>query len=242
MDDAASLSGDTMRAASLVICTLGLAILTGCPSASTMALARPLKQGAMEIMVAPETLVLGGVALPQGEFGVRYGVTDSFEMGFKAWLIGAALEAKIGLMRAESMQSGIDVSFYPGVSFLTLGAGIGSGTSVGGSTLTLNLPVLIGINMNGHQLVLGPRIMDLISSGTVNLGDGTTSTGIVNNVLVGTSVGFAFKLSDSFRILPEISMLYPAFSTSASGTSVNPFGNTFLIQAGLGLLFGGKYE
>src|SRR5688572_20066601 len=102
-----------MRTGWLVICCVAVVGLSGCPSYSTMGLARPLRKGTMQTFVVPEVQgVVSGLTLgwPQQEFGLRYGVTDSFELGMKVWLLGMAFESKFSLLESPTMDSGVDLS------------------------------------------------------------------------------------------------------------------------------------
>jgi len=220
-----------MRIQSLVLCGVAVVCLTGCPSFSTMGMARPLKPGSMQIVIAPEGEggTLNGPTgqatgfLPQGELALRYGVNDIFELGAKIWLIGAALEGKLGLLRSPTMDGGIDLSVGASLSYL----GITSSTGTL-SLSTISVPLLVGINFGGHQLVLAPKVVDVIGSGP---------TGIAHQLNVGTSVGLALKLGPEFRLLPEISVIYPAAGQFFGGILEPP-----IVQLALGLMFGGSYD
>ncbi|HEY8208780.1 MAG TPA: hypothetical protein VIG99_14925 [Myxococcaceae bacterium] len=222
-----------MRVRWLALCGVAVVGLTGCPSFSTMGLARPIRKGTTQIVVAPEALALAvvnpttgvatGAVLPQAEIAVRYGITDSFELGAKAWLLGAGLEGKIGIIQSNP-GFGLDIAINPGFAYL----GYGSTTSSSG-LLSLSLPVMFGLNLGGHQLIVAPKVMDLVFLG---------GTSPVHVVLTGASVGFALKLGDELRIMPEISAVYPASVNSGGTTFTLPFQGA-AVQAGLGLLIGG---
>lgn len=214
-----------MRTGWLVICYVAVIGLTGCPSYSTTGLARPLRKGSMQTVVVPEAQgVASGLTLawPQTEFGLRYGVTDSFELGFKAWLFGLALEGKFGLLESPTMDSGVDLSLYPSLSYMGIG---------GAGLLTISVPLLIGINVGGNQLVLAPKLVD-------HLG---IAGGVANLVNVGVSVGYAIKLGDELRIMPELTAMYPLAYQAGSSVGVGGFPGA-IVQLGVGFMFGGKYE
>jgi hypothetical protein len=131
------------------------------------------------------------------------------------------------------MDSGVNVSINPGFTF----AGFGGGDLFTG-TLTFHLPVLIGIDFNGHELVLGPRLIDQVVFGAL-------TTGAINVLYAGGSVGFAVKVSPTFRMIPELAVGVPAFITgpNGSGGAASALGGGGLIfQAGLGFVFGGPNQ
>lgn len=223
------------------------ALLSGCASVSTMGLARTLNQGAVQGWVAPEgggvvaltgaSTVAGstGVGYPLLEGGIRVGVTDHFELGARLGLSGIGLEGKIGFLRSPTMDTGINLSLNPGVTYV----GFGAGPAFLG-TLTFHLPVLIGIDFGGHELVLGPRFIDqLVFAGVSGTGSATSSAGI-NVIYAGGSVGVALKVGSSLRILPEVSIGVPLVITGTVGTSsATAVGAGGLIfQAGVAFLFG----
>lgn len=223
-----------MRVRSLAVCGVAVACLTGCPSFTTLGLARPLKKGSTQIVIAPEyenaTFVLNGTAfpvtLPQGELAVSYGVSDNFELGAKAWFFGAELNGKFGLIQSPTMDSGMDLAFSPGLSYVGIGAGGGSV-----NLLTVSLPLQVGLNFGGNQLVLSPKVIDylLVSGGAGNL------------VVAGGSVGLALKLGDELRLMPQVTAMYPLLAASGSGAGTTGFQGV-LLQGGISLLFGGKYD
>jgi len=147
------------------------------------------------------------------------------EVGGKVWLIGAEIDTKFALLRSASADAGVDVSLAPAVSFYPFRSGDTNATYA-----WLHLPLLLGVNTGGSQLVLGPRLSDLIIHGA---GED------LNVVLVGGSLGYAWKLGDGFRLLPEVSVAWPVHvqDNTTSVTSLEPKGA--MIQAGLGFVFGG---
>jgi hypothetical protein len=213
-----------------------LVLLAGCPSFSTMGTARTLPRGKGQFFVAPGGMVLQdfqqdsagqdqSFGLPSVEFGGRYGVTDDVEVGAKVWLLGAEIDTKFALLRSPSADAGLDVSLAPAISLYPFSAGDQNVTYA-----WVHLPLLVGVNLGGSQLVVGPRVSGMFLTGS---GDD------VSALWLGGSLGYAWKLADGFRILPEVSVAYPAhvsFGTSST-TSLEPKGA--LIQGSVGLLFGG---
>ncbi len=222
--------------AALALAPLWLA----CPSVSTMGSARTLQAGALQGFVGPGLYAATSsssptVTLPQIEGGIRYGVTDRVELGAKFWLLGFNVEGKFALFRPESPDEGVNLSIAPGLGYLTLGDST-AGTASTSGVLNLYVPVLLGIRLRGHELIFAPKLIDTLVFGTSTGGAGT------GNILsFGASLGFAVKLADGFRIVPEIAVLYPAIlSDTSTGTST--FGRSLVFQGGIGFLFGGAEE
>ncbi len=214
-----------------------LALLTGCPSFSTMGTARTMPKGKGQLFVAPGAMVLqdfqrdtttgrsDSFGMPTVEFGGRYGVTDGAEVGAKVSLLGAELDTKFALRRSETADAGLDVALAPAVSIYPFRSGDTNATYA-----WVHLPLLLGVNVGGSQLVIGPRV-----SGMIIAGGGES----VRALWLGGSLGFAWKVGDGFRLLPELSMAYPASVSigSVSATNLEPRGALF--QGSLGFLFGG---
>ena len=224
-----------MNARLVVFAAVALGALTGCPSISTSGMARTLNQGSMQGFVSPGFDVLGGLTVPQVEVGGRYGVTDHIEFGAKAWFFGASLDGKFALLRAPSMQGGVDLSLNPSVAYFGLGVSGTDGNTGNLGLLTVQLPVLVGVNFSGHQLMIGPKLVGHVGSGEAASGLGV-STNAGQLVGVGSSLGVAFKLGEEFRLMPEIT--YVRYVWANGG---DPAG-AFFIQGGLNVLFGGRYE
>lgn len=200
--------------------------LMGCPSTTTLGMARTLDKGHLQLAVAPG--IYGFVPLPgapyegppgtvQLEVAGRYGLTDDVEMGLKLWLYGAQLESKLSLLRSRP-DSGIDIALAPAGGAVFYSQGVGAP-----GQYNFHLPLLIGFNLDGSQLVLAPRLTDVV----------LVYPSRSNILLGGGSVGFAIKITPSLRLMPEISALRPMFGAT---TQTNA---SLLFQFGLGILFGG---
>lgn len=221
----------------LLLLLPAVALLSGCPSFSTMGTARTLPKGKSQLFIAPGGMVLTdfqrddtgayqSYAFPSVEFGGRYGVTDRVELGGKLWFLGAEIDGKFALARSPDPEHGLDLAVAPALSVYPFTSGDQSATY-----LWVHLPLLIGVNTGGGQLVIGPRISDMLIAGA---GD------TINAVWAGGSLGYAFKLGDGFRLLPEVSVAWPIHVTvgSTADTTLEPKGA--LVQANLGFLFGGE--
>jgi len=204
--------------------------LSAC-SFSTYGTARPVDEGTTQFFVAPAVtrMARGGKPLvtPQLEMGARHGLSEDLEVGAKLWLPGVAADLKVRLLDGTDPDGmGFDLSLNPSFSWL---GGLAGSDYEEGNTLhivTVTLPVLMGWDVGqGHQLVIGPRVVEQVWTGT-----GTTDL-TANIVYVGTSVGFAWKASDDLRIIPEVSVVAPVVQ------SLSDFGTDFGL-GGTGLQFG----
>jgi hypothetical protein len=160
--------------------------------------------------------------------GLRYSVTDHVEVGAKAWLVGGALDAKVALLRSESEETGLNIALDPGISYL--GFGLGSASA---GLLTVYFPVMFGYRFNAHEIIVAPKLVGMVGS----LGGGTGAV-----LFGGSSVGFAPRLAPGFRLMPEVSFLTPVAGAVAGGGesgSANLLSSNFVVQVGLGVLFGG---
>jgi hypothetical protein len=226
--------------------------MTGCASFSTFGLARTLNKGAVQGWVAPggggvvaiNSKASGGVGYPLLEGGVRVGVTDNIELGGRLGFNGITAEGKFGLLRPPTTDSGFNLSLNPGVGFIGYGASTSAGsTSSGGfvGVLTFHLPILMGIDFGGHELVIGPRAIDQVLFGTFSSSTaGGSASSVANIFYAGGSIGFAIKVSGGFRIMPEIAIGVPVVA-SVSDVGSSAFGG-LLFQGGVGFLFGSSNQ
>lgn len=221
------------RTSHLLLLGLVAVVSTGCPTASSLTSARTLDKGTLEFTVAPTFInavsvrndegqaVASTVGIPSAEAQMRYGINDNLEVGAKLWLGGFAGHLKVGLLRSESETEGFNLSFDPGVSY----AGIG-GTGAGVGVLYLYLPVLAGYRFDGHEIIIGPRIVPVLAGVTLGSGTGSGMT-----VLAGGSMGVSLRLGESFRLHPEISLLSPVNQDGSDGAGA-------VAQLSLGFSFG----
>lgn len=219
-------------------------LLAGCPSFSTMGTARTLPVGKTQFVVSPqagytkEWSIAGldrrtDVVYPQFELGIHHGVTDDVEVGVKAWILGFEVDTKLQLLRSQSDSSGIDLAIDPGIGYLGFTqAQTTSATSLTASqnSLSFYLPLLVGFNFpDGNQLVLGPKLIDQVILPSSDTGAGNVLWG-------GASLGYAWRIGN-FRLLPEVTVVYPMSVVQKPGATFNFSG--IAVQGGIGLLFGG---
>ncbi|AKI99490.1 Hypothetical protein AA314_01117 [Archangium gephyra] len=195
-------------------------MLSGCASTG---MARTLDPGQFQFSVSPSAQISVGssglgnnVPAPQLELGARYGVTERIDVGAKVYFPGVEADVRFGLLRAPSLQSGVDLTLAPSVDYLPF---LSTNTP-----WIVSLPLLVGLNFNGSQLTLGPRVSYLLPSENRESG---------NTFLVGTSVGYAVPLNPSIRFITELSVLAAPASLGSDGV---------LCRAGIGFTFGGYAE
>jgi hypothetical protein len=210
----------------LVVCLGALGFLA--PGCASTGMARTLDAGRLQVSLVPGAQAAtgyedSGVAFPQAEVGVRYGLTDRIDVGARLFVPGLGVDARFALLRAPSLRSGVELTLAPSVLYTPdLSNGL---QSVGKGIGLVQLPLLVGVNLGGSQLVLGPRVGFLF--------DGTGSTTARQLPLAGTSLGCAFPIGNWFRLTPEVSVLQP-FGY--------PFGGQMMVHGGIGFLFGGYAE
>jgi hypothetical protein len=235
---------------------LGLLVLvasSGCLSTSTMGLARTLNRGKVQGWVAAEgggiitantTASTGGVptgvtgtGYPMVEGGIRVGASDHVELGARLGFNGIGLEGKFAFLRSPTMDSGFNLSLAPQVGFFGIGVG---GLFVG--NVSVQLPLLMGLDFAGHELVFGPKLHNQIYVVDVSA-TGTAGSAVVDLLSAGASVGIALQLGP-IRMMPEVSFIVPFFASGAvtgvSGVTSGAGVGGFIFQAGLGVMFGSK--
>lgn len=223
-----------------------LVLLAGCPSFSTMGTARTLPKGKTQFHVGmggqqlrdwsvESSGTLETITLPAFEFGVSHAVTDRAEVGGKIWFMGAELNSKFQLLRSEAPTSGIDLALGPGVSFYPLSGENNAGQTRSGGVVFAHLPLLVGINIGGgSQLVITPRLSNTFAWASAA---GSSSTASI--FWAGGSLGVAWKVTEGFFVLPELSMTYPVGTTRGLQATTDLAFQGVIVQAQLGMLFGG---
>jgi hypothetical protein len=194
--------------------------LCGCPNPNTYTTPRTLDRGKVQFQVAPEFIgaiykTNNGSTDANGNpirtnasgsspafptLGLRVGVADGFELGFRLPNgEPVAADAKIRLLKGRA-----DVTLDPGFH-----AYYGSTNGTGFAVLYLHAPVLIGINFSQKvSLVLAPGLSfaaENSPSGIVPSGlDGaSTASGFMGRF----GLGLDFRISRRFSIHPEVTVM-----------------------------------
>jgi hypothetical protein len=210
--------------------------------------AETLGTGHLQFGVEPAVWGVGGkgaaVVEPSIGGSVRGGVAENVDLGARVSLSGVEADAKFMF---TPRNAGVIVSLAPSVGGLGIGAGVGSAATAVGY-VNIQLPVLVGIPLGPHELIIGPKLVDYLLFGSVSesssamSGASTTQSAVGNLFCIGTSVGMAFKLTPSFQLLPEVAIAYPVAASGSAGgatssvSALNADGVIF--QVGLGLIFG----
>jgi hypothetical protein len=141
------------------------------------------------------------------------------------------------------MERGFNLSLDPGVGFIGYGAtatGGGASSSAFVGVLNAYLPILFGIDFGGHELILGPRVLDQVFFGNTSSGSSSAS-GVGNVLYLGGSIGFAIRASSVFRILPEVAIGVPVWESADNAGSSSVFGG-LAFQGGIAFLFGSSTQ
>jgi hypothetical protein len=202
----------------LLVFAMGVVWLPGCYSFSTLGRAHTLGAGHVELFAAPEALIVpsaGQVAVrPEGELGLRVGVTDTLDIEGRATTLGSALAAHVQLRRDPR---GVDVMVAPGVQYTSP------------DKLALDVPLLFGINLpHDNQIVIAPRLAYQVRLDVPGIGHP------LEFVFVGLSAGFAWRIVKHFTLMPEIATLTQLYAPTGFATNVN---DAVGIQLSLGMLF-----
>ncbi len=219
----------------------------GCITALPPGTARTLPRGAWQVNAAQTDVIVsqrsdvesGTSHLFGPELGIRYGVTDRVEVGGRLVPMGGALGAKFAVLRAPTAENGIDLAIAP--EGFVLGE-VGQAGDQNWIAL-VQVPVLVGISLRGHQLVGGVHLAQMLQQST-SLGTPPSETRYRRDVtVVGTSLGLAFRVTRGFRIYPQAGIGWPArehvVTTSAPAGYELPRLSRWA-QASLGFLLGGE--
>ena len=213
--------------------------LSACPMNGTMQTAETTGAGNFELGIEPG---VPGVIITSAEdtpfsgffdFSVsgRYGVSEGVDVGARVGTTGAELLTKFALLPQDDAT--VLLSLAPTVGGFALGAG-----GIGAGFINWKLPLILGIPLGDHQIVLGPRV----SGTTIFAAAGSDAAG-GTLFSAGTSVGFSIRIG-KMRLLPEFSFSAPfyvaggATGVGSDGTSID--GGYVAYRAGLGFLFGGR--
>ena len=208
----------------------------GCASMSNVQTADTLGKGNFQAAIEPGlwggASTAGVAAIPHVDASVRFGVSDRVDLGVRAG--SSFLEFQSKFMFTDPANPLLAGSIAPtlGGIFASSSAQSSTGSSNAQGIFNLGVPVLVGFKLHGgHQIILGPRVQTLFVFGA---GQSSVILGL------GSSVGFAWRLTDNFILLPEVSAVYPVVGGDSTSTIFRDLiagGGTF-VQFKLGILFG----
>ncbi len=204
---------------------------TGCAATGMVQTAQTVGKGGYEVSIDPGVNGVLGLpfAGPAFHAAFRYGVTDRIDIGARVGTTLAELQAKF--LFTDPANETIAVSIVPAAGVLLIpGSGFVSGVNI-------PIPVLIGFKFGAHELTLGPRFQNSIyfdPTGTVD--------GSFYSLGAGLSLGFAAQATESFRILPEFSVVTPIVIGGSDGQGNSEYlpvdFGLFSFSFNLGLQFG----
>jgi len=212
-----------MRASVVALSSLSLG-LAGCLTTGVVQTAETSGQDNFQFAFEPGVTGVaasadgggGGVAGPSFNLSARYGVSDKVDIGgrFGTTLIELSVKAMVTEVNPDELQ----ISIAPHVGGLAVGAG-----GEGGGFLWVRVPVLFDVPIGQSDLVIGPtaRVTTLFGGG---------AGGVF--IDAGSSLGYAARVGDRSRIIPEIGFSIPLLAGAADGQ-----GNSGAIGLGNGLLF-----
>jgi hypothetical protein len=190
-----------------------LAGACGCASMSTLDRARTLSKG--QVRISPAAGTIGSVSdegsafHPRAELGLGYGAEEGVEVFGKLWYAGVTGGTKVRVTQSGSEDSGVDVAIAPAVGWQW------------SDKYSFELPLLAGLNTgSGNQLVMAirPSYVAWASPGGLDRP--------VSFVFLGGSLGFWWRVADSFALVPEVAWAGNVFAEEGFGT---------LTAGGLGL-------
>ena len=200
----------------VAVCAL---MLGGCYSFSTLGRARTVEEGHFEAWGAPEALVVatdsGGSIRPVGELGIRYGATREVELDARVTTLGLTLGPRVQLYRSPDPHQGFDLLIAPALAYTAQ------------DKLALEVPVLFGINLGEHQIVIAPRLVYQMRLAAPGL------SVPVNFLYAGASVGVAIQLDSHVALMPEVALLGQIYADPGFTSNL---ASALGIQASIGLL------
>ena len=195
--------------------------------------ANVLGRGHYQLALEPSAFGLYGPSNPSTfpalNVRAQLGINERVDLGIRVGGTGIEILSKYQI--TDPASPGLILSVAPSAgSFVVLSP------EVQGGIVYAQLPMLLGVPVGRHQLILGPKAQEWLMIGS-SRGVG----GFVNELNVGGTVGFLLAVTDHFKLLPEVGLLYPLLESlsysGVSGTSVAGKNGVFT-QVGLGVIFG----
>jgi hypothetical protein len=223
-------------------------VSAGCVSYSSLKTARALAPGTWRADVAAGarwTIPRSGLTAfdptsppsedakdgPELEFQVRHGIISGVDVGLKS--NGASAELNTTFEIDRTPRWGLAVA--PAIQ-------VASGSNLddeGWNLAVFKLPVLVGLRLGRHEIVVGPTLL-------VTSGRGTAKNHVdPDAVLAGGTAGFSFAAAQWMRIHAEVAIFTPvagdALAIDHAYVRIAPdvgVGRPVLIGASLGFSFG----
>jgi hypothetical protein len=189
---------------------LATILWTGCASFSTHLTPRPTTKGKTEldahVNVYAYTADDGDRRVfPNVELGLRYGLSDTVDIGGKVNAGTVELNSRIALILTDSFDLGI----VPSAGIVAFDASSGHRQA---GIVTFGAPILAGVHVGSTTtLLLGAKIIAAISTIEVEEDGRTTNSGELV-FYPGGVVGFELMLTDNFALFPELNFHFPYLS------------------------------
>jgi hypothetical protein len=142
-------------------------------------------------------------------FGVRYGLSDGFELGGRLPnLSSLAVDGKIRLLKST-----LDLAVDPGVQvsyFSENSATDASGQTISQNTavFVFNAPILLGVNLSeALSIVLSPGIAYALATTSITTGDTYAQATGSSGFMVRGGLGVDIRFSKKFALHPEVTIL-----------------------------------
>jgi hypothetical protein len=190
----------------------------GCISVGSLQTADTLGAGNSRLTLRGTAQLQGTDQIgPEVSAGFQYGVSDTVDVGLRLFTLGAEVSGKVQLVPRESRTV---------VSLAPVAGRRDNAYFDGHRELYAGLPLLVGFRSDDDsQLVLGfqPMVRGLRGEGSE---DWHTT------FWLGTSVGYAWRVSDGVRLMPELAVSAPL---PINGAPFRP-----VPQLGFAVLAGGR--
>lgn len=207
----------------------------GCSTIGNFQTANTLGKGRFQLALEPafvgEPNSEGGLeGYPRLDVAARFGVSDNIDIsarvGGSLFEVGAEVGAKVQL--TDHAEKAFALSIAPSVGGL-----YSPGYSSPFAAINATLPFLVGIGVGeSSQFVFGPKLYNLLIIGN--------STSLDDLMMLGGTVGYSAALTKGFRLMPELSIVFPIVACGSTSSSINcALAKGVYFQGGVGILFGG---
>lgn len=203
--------------------------LCACVAISSVQTADTLGAGRLQVGLEPGVTGViqtsTGVTLaPAADVAVRYGAAERLDVGARLGQSGLELQLKVMLTPPGTR---VAVSVAPHLAGQLRFAPNGSpdatpGVDVAGLLVNGGLPLLVGVRLGPHQLVVGPRLHVLASVPSTATEPGA------RRFAAGGSVGVSLRVSRAVAVMPEVALLVPLAPAPRLATM-----DTFTLTSGL---------
>ena len=106
------------------------------------------------------------------------------------------------------------------------------GVEVAGLLVNGGLPLLVGVRLGPHQLVLGPRVHVLASVPS------SATEPASRRFATGGSIGVSLRISRAVAVMPEVALLVPLSPPVATNDTFMQLAAGLLVQTRLAFLLG----